>query len=277
MFTKTLLFVFAFVGIFTILFTGVTSNYYANQGAYSASAGASKTVANALDMANVTIYSNSGQGNMTYDWSSYHDHPDGKRHQVGLPDGQVLEIWWGSWVGVRVLQFRHTTENWWGLSYAPMQIYGKDGNPVVMQIAPITVNHDSICEDLYNTYGTFNVLSDNWDNDIEASVFSTKTPVASSYLLTFNDTKYSNISSAWENGEISYIISYELDYNATGLSVWGLLGSLLSFNAPALGLGSSVAGLAVNAMIAIPIYVVSAIAIFKVATAIIPLLSGVDD
>jgi hypothetical protein len=259
MFTKTAIFIFCFVGIFAVVFSGITPDFYT--ASYTASAGASKEFAESFDLANVTIYGQVGSGNMTYQWSSYWDHPDGKQHQVGLPSGQYLEVWWGddpSWIP-KSLQFRHTTENWWGLSWVRMTVYDKDG-------VHLTYNEFVYATDLEAT----------WDEDSNASVLQTKTPVTASYLIQYNQTKYSTITDAWNGGELSYILSYELDLNATQMSVWGLIGALLTFNAPALGI-AGIGGTIITAMIAIPFWVITAILIVKLIFAILPFVKGVDD
>jgi len=260
MFTKTAIFIFCFVGIFAVVFAGITPGFYAHQYEFAASAGASKEIAEAFDLANVTLYSQLGGGNMTYQWSSYWDHPDGKQHQVGLPSGQYLEVWWGddpSWIP-KSLQFRHTTEGWW-LSWVRMTVYNKDGSPIE-----------------YNEFVYAADLENAWDDAANASVLQTKTPVSASYLINYNQTKYSSITDAWNGGELSYILSYELDLNATQMSVWGLIGALLTFNAPALGI-TGIGGTIITAMIAVPFWVISAILIVKLIFAIIPFVKGVDE
>ena len=94
MFTKTALFIFSFIGLFAVLFAGIPTDFFSIS--YEASAGYQQEVADTLDSANVTIYSSLGSDNMTYQYSSYHDHPTAPEFSAGLPSGQYLEIWWGA-------------------------------------------------------------------------------------------------------------------------------------------------------------------------------------
>ncbi len=260
MFTKTALFVFCFIGIFAVLFAGIDIGFYANQAAYSASVGATKEARDRLDTANVTIYGQVGSGNMTYTWSSYWDHPDGKEHQAGLPTGQYLEVWWSidPYVG-KSLQFRHTTENWWGLSFVPMGIFYENGS-----LTP------------FNDFLYAPILENAWSEEANASVFYTKNPVTAGYLIDYNRTKYASITAAWDGGELNYVLSYELDQNATMMSVWGLLGAILTFNAPALGM-AGIGGLVLTAMVSLPFYVMTGILITKIIFAIIPFIRGIEE
>lgn len=262
MFTKTGIFVFCLVGVFALLFGTMTAAFYANQGIYTASAGATKTIASSLDLANVTIYSQAGSDNMTFPYSSYHDHPSAPKFQVGLPAGQYLEVYWGFYGNARALEFRHTTEVWWGLTFIRMNIYTKAGGPLGKYLLehPLSYQH----------------LTDNWDADANASIFYTYTPIAASYLIQYDQAKYSSISDAWSSGELGYTISYELDINATQMNVWGILGSLLVFNAPALGM-TGIGGYVLNMLIAIPTYIMSAILFVKSTLAIIPFIQGLRE
>ena len=255
MFTKTLIFIFCFIGIFAVLFAGINSEFYTYT--FTSSVGSAKDYEEEFDLADVTIYGQVGEGNMSYAWSSYHDHPSAPQHQAGLPSGQYLEVWWGQSGFLKILQFRHTTEQWWGLAFHPMDIYTQTGFGV----------------------GTFILVTDlesEWDDNANASVFQTKTPVSSSYLIQYNQTKYATITDAWNGNEINYVLSYELDQNATAMSIWGVLGTILTFNAPALGL-TGVGGTILNACIAFPFYAITAVLIAKIIFAIIPFIRGIEE
>jgi hypothetical protein len=267
MFTKTAIFIFCFVGIFAVVFSGITPDFYANQASYTASAGITQEIAETFDLANVTLYGQIGGGNMTFEWSSLIDHPSAPQHQAGLPTGQYLEIWWSYYpvpiTPIKYLQFRHTTKGWW-TSFLIMQVYYKDGTPIEAREYPGQGLIDSVH------------LVNAWDDNSNASVFQTKTPVTASYLINYNQSKYSTITDAWNGGELSYILSYELDLNATQMSIWGLMGALLTFNAPALGI-AGIGGTIITAMIAVPFWVITAILIVKLIFAIIPFVKGVDE
>lgn len=259
------MFIFTFVGIFAVLFAGINSEFYAYQGDYTASVGMDKDTAARFDLANVTIYANSGSDNMTYDYSSYNDGPAAPDWEMGLPSGQYFEIWWSleylqPTLQAKTLEFRHTTEVWWGLAYARMEIYDAAGNGIGQYITPTESGP----------------LSDYYDDTANASVFQTKNPVSASILIEYNQSKYADIDAAWDGGELGYAMSYELDQNATMMSIWGLIGALLTFQSPALGL-TGFAGTLINALIAIPFWVVTAILVLKLIFAIIPFVKGVDE
>ena len=93
MFSKMLIYLFVVVGVFAVLFASIPGAFFVVP--FSSSMGVSKEIAERFDVANVTIYGSVGGGNMTYQWSSYWNHPTAPEHQAGLPNGQYLEVWWG--------------------------------------------------------------------------------------------------------------------------------------------------------------------------------------
>jgi len=210
-------------------------------------------------MANVTMYDNLGSDNMTYPYSSMDHGPAAPDWEMGLPAGQYFEVWWSSSGGASMLEFRHTTIVWWGRTYVSMDIYGVDDTPVLFR--------KRIFGDLFNT------LTDNWSNDANASVFYTRTPVRSSILLEYNQTAYANWAAAWAAGQMSYTLSYEVDWNSTNINAWSLVGQLLTFTAPNLSM-SGIGGTILNAVIALPVWSLIAYLVYKIVAGVIPFLSG---
>lgn len=259
MFSKMLIYLFVVVGVFAVLFASIPGDFF--EAAFSSSMGVDKEIAERFDVANVTVYGNTGGGNMTYQWSSYHDHSDAPQHQAGLPSGQYLEVWWAddpSWVA-KSLQFRHTTEQWWGLAFHRMVIYYADGTLIP-----------------FSNYIYAEYLETAWDDDANASVFLTRTPVASSYLIQYNQSKYSSITNAWDGGELNYFLSYEIDWNVTSINAFSLLGQLLTFQNPDLGI-TGPGGAMLNMLIAIPFWAMTVILIIKLIQSVIPLIGGIDE
>jgi len=261
MFSKMTIFIFVVLGAFTLLFASMTTDFYANQGTYTASAGTAHTAPSSFDVANVTIYDATGADNMTYPYTSLTDAPAPPQWTGALPDGQYLEVWWSD--DTRPLppslEFRHTTAVWWGYDHVNMLIYYDDGAPVE-----------------YTNVVFASTLETAWDATANASVLTTKSPVTANYLIQYNQSKYVSITDAWNNGELGYEITYQLNLTSTSLSIWGVVSSLLTFNAPALGL-TGTAGLIVNGIIAVPFWIITAILIIKLVQSIIPFIGGTED
>lgn len=92
MFTRTLLFIFCLVSLFAVLIAGIESEFYTYHVEVSSSAGVPQEVAEHFELANMTVYSSYGNGNMTWAWSSYWDHPNAPQHSAGLPSGMHGKI-----------------------------------------------------------------------------------------------------------------------------------------------------------------------------------------
>ena len=255
-FSKMAIFLFCTIGLFAILFALTPPQFFL--ASYEATIGTDKAIAAKFDVANVTLYASMGSANMTYDWSSYHDHPSAPppQHQAGLPSGQYLEIWWGSEHGIKALEFRHTTEVWWGLAHFAMNVYSIDG---------VYIDWYLVASDLENA----------WDEEANASIFLTRTPVTASYLIQYNQTAYSNITAAWNAGHLGYSLSYEADWNASSVNAFGVMARLLTFQNPDLGIEGD-AGTIFNLMVALPFWVMTAILILLVIQSLVPFIRGVD-
>ena len=261
-FSRMALYVFSFVGIFALLFALIPPAFFA--ATFESSVGADKETADLFQLANVTLYDNIGNDNMTYEYGSYLDHPNAPQFSAGLPTSQYLEVVWTSplYVApfVRVIEFRHIEEVWWGRQINDRCSFtGMNGTVYPNQ--RITK---------WNVIDEYNVLTN-------GSSFSAQcNHITVSSIFEYNQTKYTDIGNAWDGGELSYTFSYEADWNASQVSAMTVLGKLLTFQAPALGI-TGVAGIILNAMVAIPIWVMTAILIIKLVQSVIPFIQGLGD
>jgi len=259
MFTKTLLFVFAFIGFFAILFGTIQGDFYDNQTAFTASAGSNKEVAEYFDLANVTLYANAGSDNMTYPYSSWFD--NGKEWAGGLPSGQYLEVWWASEVPpiYTVIEFRHVEDFWGGIR-------------LIDRCSFKTKDKIDIGQFMFKTH-----LVNNYDAEDNGTTFyASCSHLAVSTIISYNQTKYTNIAQAWDNGELDYVLSYEVDWNATSISGLNILGKLLTFQNPNLGI-TGIFGTTLNLAIAIPFWVMTTILIIKLVQSVIPFIKGLSE
>jgi len=256
MLSKAIVFVFVLLGVWALLVGLIPTDFLT---AGFAPTYADMETAASFSMANITMYDNLGADNMTYPYSSYDDGPTPPDWEMGLPAGQYFEVWWSESGGARMLEFRHTTNVWWGRAYVSMDIYGID---------------DQYVQFRKRIFGdTFGTLTDNWSAEANASVFYTRTPVRSSILLEYNQTAFANWQAAWNAGNISYTLSYEIDWNATGVNAWSLVGQLLTFTAPSLSM-TGIGGVILNAVIALPVWSLIAYLVYKIVAGLIPFLSG---
>lgn len=260
-FSRMALYIFTFIGVFALLFGFIDGRFFIVS--YSSSAGYDADIAETFSLANVTMYNNVGNDNMTYPYSSYHDNSP-HDWSAGLPSGQYLEVWWENPVYVppfvRILEFRHIEEVWWGLQiHDRMTFTGISG----------TVYPDERLTE-YNLLDEYNSATNG------SSFYAQCGHMMVSAIFEYNQTKYTDIEDAWDNDEISYTFSYEVDWNATQVSALTILGKLLTFQSPSLGI-TGIGGTILNMLIAIPIWIMTAILIIKLIQSVIPFIGGVDD
>lgn len=270
MFSKMLIFIICFVGFFILIFALIPGEFFVVS-FEGGSAGIDPEVAAYYNLANVTMYANQGQDNMTYPYSSLDHHPEAPQFNItGLPDN-YLEFWWQLEVippGFyhKVIELRHTVFVWWGRSYHLFDLYAANGTRLV---------YDSDWG-----YCALNqaMLQSLYDGNINASFIEARCPhFVANCFFEYNTTKYDNITQAFENDELGYSMSYEVDWEATSVSAFTVLGQLMTFSSPDLGFHDSTVNLIFNALIALPIYTMVAVLILKVLLSLFPTSPGIPD
>jgi len=116
-----------------------------------------------------------------------------------------------------------------------------------------------------------------WENRVENASYcewqrggySTKT-----FVSPHNDTI--TITESWLDQNLSLVVGFTYDWNQTNINAFDLLGQILSFQAPSLGL-TGVANTILNAFIAIPLWIMVAIIALKLIQSVIPLIKGTDE
>lgn len=268
MFTKTLIFSFCFIGLFTVLVAAIPQGFYEYQAELQSSAGIPPEVASRLELANLTVYDTGATDNMVWDYTSLLDSPSPPNYLIAGTTDDFCEIWWSSVIGTRALQLRHATRKtipWVYYDYHQMQIYFKNGT----RIPQMVVGGSSIYK---------STIDAAWDSSSNASAFYGECPHATfSVAFTIhNATRDATIGDAWDYGEMDYFLSYDRNWNATNISGITLLAQLMTFQNPDLGI-PGFWGSVLNTMIAIPLWVIVAIALVKLIQSLIPFIRGVQE
>lgn len=270
MFTKLAIFIFVFIATFVLLWGQIPDEMFITS--YSASVGADPEIIKQLDAANVTVYSSTGSDNMTFTYASVNDGPSAPDWEMGLPEGEYLNVWWDwqyidAWpapIPDKQLQFQHIYDNGWvplPWPYHKLKFYKKDGN------TPVSTN------DFLDQYS----LEETWDENANASIVIAKcSHITASVMFMFNMTKYETITQAWNDNELNYILSYDVNWNATNLSAWNILTKLLTFQAPDLGMPGN-SEFILSGIISIPLGIILAILILKLIQSMIPFIKGIND
>jgi hypothetical protein len=257
MLSKAILFSFCFLGMFALLFAAVPLEFRAHQQAWSPTYFATdEEVAAFFNAHNITLYSSSSAGALNY--------PEAVEVQAGLPPGQNLRIWWED----------HEIYEYGGLMFKSL------GISYQTQHYFLGVWQYWTHEDLHYLKNGVNrgdyIVKDVLVNDFETSLNGTyydarcNSGIQVSILYTGNET---TIGESWDANKLNFMISYELNATASAINMFTLLGEILTFQAPSLGI-SGWLGYLFNQIIAIPIYALSGYLIYKLITGIAPFLSG---
>lgn len=250
MFSKLLIFSFCFLGVFGLIMATMPTEF-ASQ-AWNAGY-IEKEAAEYFSMANVTQYQNVLNFNISY--------PGSKQYDFGLPSGQKIEFWWdqklmGTAGWQKVFQVRHLTDQFWGYWYGWHAL-----------------EFDRVYFSTDKTILFKGDLEHFWDDSINASLFWCECDHIRTNVLFIPYNSSWTIGESWDNDELKVVTSYEMDWNATGLSSWTILGQLLTFQSPNLGIGG-IGGTILNTLIALPVWVSIAICVIKLVQSMIPFIKG---
>ena len=209
-----------------------------------------------FDKADVLAYNNTLSLNLTY--------PESKKYDFNLQPGQKLDFWWGEEyvLGYSVgamLQLRHLENELWGWWYNWHRLIVQE--PYALHV----VNPD---------WGLTNAeILALFDDDLNASYceFSCSQISVKLFIVTYNESW--TLEESLNNGKMQLYTSYDVDWSATGVSMWHIMMQILSFQNPDLGIPGTfgyVLGLGFGGML----WACIAILVFALITSVIPTVSG---
>jgi len=222
-----------------------------------------KTVAKYYSEQNVTMYNNQDSFNLTY--------PSSHKNSYGLPDPQQIETWWGyQFLGQQgsneYIEVRYLKNNFFGWWYD-------------MEYLTLSESTENKLGKLsYSRAGiTKEDLAKLWNPQSEASFVEWESGSGlhfNMFICPYNSSW--DIEESWENGNLTFYISYELDLNATSMNAWGIMFRLITFQSPNLGI-SGVGGDIANTLIGAIFWIFVGILVIKIVFAVIPFIRGVPD
>lgn len=247
------------LGLFSILYIYMPAELFNNQPDFVTPVTQNKEIRDTFSAADVVAYSTLGQDNMTYEYSSLFDHPTAPQFNTSI-EGTYLEVWWSEAIGVyRGLELRQASRQWWG-GYGDIQILE------ITTVDGETVSHSGV------NYINAADLTSEWNGN--ASVFYCQSDIFdSSIMFTFNETAYTDIADAFDNGELGYLLSFEIDFDAMKPNVYNLVVQLLTFQSPDLGVPGD-GGAILNYIFGIGLWAIIALLIFAFVTSVIPFING---
>jgi len=242
-------FIFVFFGMFSALLMTMPGEFI------EMGVGASvqdKEAADFFNSQNVTMYNHTLSIDLEYTVSNQTD--------FGLPEGQKLEFWWDTdpWWG-KMFQLRHLTDNlwgwWWGWHYLPVQ------EPYASKVE--IPRAGLLKADVLALF--------NEDYNATYCEFACEHLNIKLFISTANISW--TLEESWDNGKLKLFTSYDIDWSATGTSMWHIMGQLLSFQNPDLGV-PGIGGTILGTGLSLTLWGSIAILFFAFITAVIPFIGG---
>ena len=208
-----------------------------------------------FDANDVLMYNYTLSINLTYGESQQKD--------FGLPEGQQLEFWWDYytfWPNQDFFQLRHLTDSFWGwwwgwhLLTLTEQYWSKTSLK-----SGIGLTKQSVLE-LFNE--DYNASYSEWSCDhLNVKLF----------ILTANQSW--TLEESWDNGKLKLFTSYEIDWSATGTSMWTIMAQILTFQNPDLGIPGD-GGAILSHGVSLALWGSIALLAFAFITSVIPFIRG---
>lgn len=261
-FSLNRVFVVAFVslGLFSVLFGYMPNDFFSLQADYAAPTSFEREVVDFYSTHNLTLYSNTWSFNITYGGDFEY------LENVPTTDHWLEVHWHSAYFGTGyypIIEFRHSYPSWFfGLwrdyhnLYLTQPYREKAGNPLNLPWYAIDKQRFLNLADSEN-YSFFEVSCEH------LTVNFVFTPRNSSQTL----------EEAWDSGELHGLMSYEIDWDAMKPSAWSLIGQLLLFQAPDLGI-SGIGGSILSYMIGAVLWICIAITIYTIVSKLFPTVSG---
>lgn len=251
---KMFVFIFVFIGFSAVLISTMPTEFLSLgvEGEYQ-----DKEARDYFDEHDITMYNITLSFNLTYDEEQQFD--------FGLPEGQKLEFWWNNLprYGQDVFQLRHLTDSFWGWWWGwhnlavqePYRSQLKHPNypEVGLEKEDVTTN---LFDEEYNaTYCVFAC------DHISLKVF----------ILPYNESW--TLEESWDNEILKIYTTYDIDWTATGTSMWHIIFQLLAFQNPNLGI-PGVGGTILSTGVALTLWASIALLAFAFITSVIPFIRG---
>lgn len=203
-----------------------------------------KEAGNYYSVNNVTQYASTYSFNLTF--------PSYNATDFGLPSGQQLQFWWGVTLGVgKSFQVRHLTDQFFGWWWGWHNLEFDNGE--------IALSRSDLAERM--------------DTDTNTSLFWVDCDHVRTSIFIIPYQASWNITESWDNDELRFVTSYEVDWNASSVNAWTVLGQLLSFQSPNLGI-VGIGGVILDTILALPFYILTGIAVIMLVQSMLPFIRG---
>lgn len=257
MLSRSVIYAFVLLGLFALLMGTLPNAYLAAQQSWNPTYYRSdREVVSFFNKNNITLYDNAAQDTLIFPQTGV----DG--YKVPLREGEQLSIEFGDFhftladPGIKSLWISHEVQHniggvifWWTHTY--LTYYNETGN-----VGSIIVK---------------NQLLYDYSSSLNGSLYNAKDDTTNLNIVYSPENR--TMAESWDNGFIHFMLSYTFNASATAMSMWSLLGQLLTFQSPDLGIPGTMGDI-LNAMIAIPMSALIIYILYKVIAGLVPMLSG---
>ena len=244
---------FVFLAVFSVLLSTMPSEFVMLGMEASAQ---DKEVEEYFNAQNVLTYNQTYLANLTY--------PCAQKVDWGLPTNQKLEFWWSTeWYygmgDIQMLELRHLIKHWtgWWWTWHELKVQEPYASQVFDEEVGLTKN------DVLTLF--------NEDKNASYCEFACQHIKVKLFIVTANQSW--TLEESWDNGELKLFTSYDVDWSETGYSMWGVMGQLLAFQNPNLGI-PGVGGQILTVGVGATLWACIAVLFFALITSVIPTISG---
>jgi hypothetical protein len=173
--------------------------------------------------------------------------------------GQWLGVGWNDYAGYRSIYLRHDMGGWIAT------YHGLKFNVDKLRYYPYWITNFRLIK---------TDLTDRWNSETNMSVFSARCDhISTNIIFEIYNSSFATIGDSFDAGFLKYSLSYEMNMSLTGLNAWSIISNLLTFQAPNIG-WTGIGGFLINSVIAFPVWAMIAYLLYKLATGLIPFMSG---
>lgn len=252
---------FMMLSLFTVIFAYMPSQFFAYQtGYYNQPVIEDREVAEKFNAMDLTLYKNTWSFNISFGEMQYREGVD-----AGLPEGHRLEFHWhyspvvGS-VSVPVIEIRHACPSWFfglWLDFHRLRLISPY-DEIAQTSTPDLITKEALLNLAQgNNYASFKVACEH---------------ICVQFLVVPYNQSWT-LSESWDNGKLHVLCSYEIDWEAMKPSAWTLLGQLLTFQAPDLGV-PGIGGKIISHIVGAILWSCMILLIYAAITRLIPMVKG---
>lgn len=261
----TMTYLIVFICVFALLM-GILGSFASlvSQSLNAANMNQEVTIPDRFTAANLTAYNSSWTiSNLVFGSS--------QMNQTSLPSGQMLEVWWDNDGDIQngffsAFELRHLDNNFLGFWIGWHRLEWTYKNGATIPVIPRSGAPD------INAL-TRDVVVNAADSATNSSAFYAHCDhIKTSVIIQSYNSSWS-IGQSWDNNHLKVYVSYDVDLSATSLNIWNIVGLIVGFTNPDLGIGGFM-GNTLNAIIAITLWGIRLFIIAKFTLAIIPFIPG---